>query len=124
MNTARRSGVHPLVVLGVVAAIPALLLWALWGWADGRAAIGLARSDDGLVWERASSSPVLEPPAEPSAWDGGGVMTPWVVPLDDGSARMYYVGRALSGARGIGMAASDGADWTRWTRCEAPPAAP
>ena len=39
MNTARRSGVHPLVVLGVVAAIPALLLWALWGWADGRAAI-------------------------------------------------------------------------------------
>ncbi len=92
--------------------------------ADGRAAIGLARSDDGLVWERTSSSPVLEPPAEPSAWDGGGVMTPWVVPLDDGSARMYYVGRALSGARGIGMAASDGADWTRWTRCEAPPAVP
>jgi len=37
--------------------------------------------------------------------------------MDDGSARLYYVGRGAEGAvQRIGMARSEGNDWTRWTR--------
>jgi len=79
--------------------------------------IGLARSADGLSWERIGAGPVFSPSAEPGAWDGVAVARPWVVPMDDGSARLYYVGRGAEGAvQRIGMARSEGNDWTRWTR--------
>lgn len=37
MNTPRRPGAGPLVVLTMLALIPAVLLWAVWRWADDRA---------------------------------------------------------------------------------------
>jgi serine-type D-Ala-D-Ala carboxypeptidase/endopeptidase (penicillin-binding protein 4) len=35
----RRAGIHPLVLVSIVALIPALLLWSVWRWADDRADI-------------------------------------------------------------------------------------
>ncbi len=35
MSYERRQSVGPLVVLGVIALVPALLLFALWRWAAG-----------------------------------------------------------------------------------------
>lgn len=52
MNAARRPGVNPLVVLAMLALIPAVLLWALWQWADGRAGAaedGVPVVDDGTA---------------------------------------------------------------------------
>ncbi len=40
MSLRRRFGIHPLVVLTVLAAIPAVLLWGVWRWADDRALAG------------------------------------------------------------------------------------
>lgn len=44
MSGRRSNGLNPLVVLCVVALVPALLLWATWRWADDRAAI----AEDGV----------------------------------------------------------------------------
>jgi serine-type D-Ala-D-Ala carboxypeptidase/endopeptidase (penicillin-binding protein 4) len=52
----RRGGVSPLVVVAALAALPALLLWMVWGWASGRAAI----AEDGVPPTDSSA-----PPAEP-----------------------------------------------------------
>ena len=52
---------------------------------------------------------MFEPSATSGSWDSISVARPWVVPLDDGSARLYYVGCAADGATsGLGMAVSDG----------------
>jgi len=84
-----------------------------------RHTIGRARSTDGLRWER-DDVPVLEPSGEAESWDGGAVARPWMVPIDDGKACLYYVGRSKStGVQGIGMAMSDGTDWTRFARVNA-----
>jgi D-alanyl-D-alanine carboxypeptidase/D-alanyl-D-alanine-endopeptidase (penicillin-binding protein 4) len=54
--TVRRGGVDPLVVVGALAVIPALLLWMVWGWASGRAAV----AEDGVPPTESSV-----PPPEP-----------------------------------------------------------
>ena len=51
MSRRRAAGPGPLLVLIVVAVVPALLLWAIWRWADGEA----AEASDGV------------PPADPNA---------------------------------------------------------
>ena len=60
-----------------------------------RHAIGIAYgSPDGLQWTRRDDSgPVFEPSADEGAWDGAAVARPCVVPMEDGSARLYYLGR-------------------------------
>ena len=84
--------------------------------AEKRHTIGLARSTDGLEWRRDSQTPVLEPSAIDGSWDEVAVSRPWVVPMDDGSARIYYIGRGANGEQAIGMAQSDGNDWSKFTR--------
>jgi hypothetical protein len=93
--------------------------------------IGLAVSDDELTWERiggpAGKKAVLPPaPKSSGRWDFR-LACPWVVPMEDGSLRMYYIGSneasreggsELASVHQIGMAVSDG-DITRWTRWEA-----
>ena len=37
MTTRSRAGIHPLVVLAMLAAIPAVLFWGVWSWASARA---------------------------------------------------------------------------------------
>ena len=39
MTSRGRSGVHPLVIVSLIAAIPALVLWGLWRWSSDRADI-------------------------------------------------------------------------------------
>jgi len=80
-----------------------------------RHTIGLARSADGVTWER-GAAPVFEPGED--TWDGAAVARPWMVPLDDGSAMLYYLGRGEGDdpAQGIGVARSDGKDWSKWER--------
>jgi lipoprotein-anchoring transpeptidase ErfK/SrfK len=83
--------------------------------------IGMATSTDGLRWSKyRGGAPVFGPAGAAGAWDGKAVARPWVVPMEDGSARMYYVGRGEGGeTQGLGMAVSEGEDWTKWTRCTA-----
>lgn len=96
--------------------------------------IGLAVSDDGLTWEHlggpAGNKAVLpQAPKRSGRWDFS-LGCPWVVPMEDGSLRMYYIGSneasreggsELASVHQIGMAVSDGdiTRWTRWTRWEA-----
>ena len=90
--------------------------------------IGLAVSDDGLTWERVdgphgNKSILPQAPKGSGRWDFR-LGCPWVVPMEDGSLRMYYIGSneanreggsELASVHQIGMAVSD-ADITRWTR--------
>ena len=76
-----------------------------------RQRLGLARSQDGVTWEKLRSNPILEggPPGsfdeelgEPAVWTSGG------------SWWMLYTGRARDEQRRIGLARStDGVAWTR-----------
>lgn len=84
--------------------------------ATRRSSIGLASSSDGVTWRR-RDAPVFEPSA--AGWDGATVGRPWVVPLQDGSAMLYYLGCGGEGgasSQGIGIARSAGKDWTEWVR--------
>jgi predicted GH43/DUF377 family glycosyl hydrolase len=92
----------------------------------GQASIGVATSADGLKWEK-EPQPVLQN-GRPGEWDSHAVGLPCVVPMDDGSFRMYYVGAnetglddELSRRHAIGLAVSDGPDFRRWMRWQAPP---
>lgn len=94
----------------------------------GYRSIGLATSEDGLRWQRqAGSEPdgsILAHAAKDSGcWDAFAVGTPRVVPLPDGSFRLYYVGAnetptgfadELAMVQQIGVAFSDGANFQRW----------
>ena len=79
--------------------------------AAGRRTIGQARSTNGETWKR-REQPVFEPGS--GGWDGEAVGQPWLVPLDDGEAMLYYLAEGKEGS-GLGVACSDGADWTKWT---------
>ncbi|KAL1522065.1 hypothetical protein AB1Y20_021709 [Prymnesium parvum] len=84
---------------------------------SGAHSIGVARgSYDGLQWERHGSDPVFSPSTDASAWDGVAVSRPSLVPLGDGSARLYYLGKSAQGVQAIGVAESQGRDWTSWAR--------
>jgi predicted GH43/DUF377 family glycosyl hydrolase len=69
---------------------------------DGRHRILAAISNDGFKWED-SSNLVLDV-GEPGAWDEGGVGSPQILRMDDGTLRMYYVGQGVDGSTAIGVA--------------------
>lgn len=97
--------------------------------ADGHS-IGLALSSDGISWERCpgaepDGSVFAHAPSGSGRWDAFAVGTPCVVPADDGQWRLYYVGcnetargyrDDLAAIQQIGLAVSDGPDFTRWER--------
>lgn len=89
--------------------------------------IGVAVSDDGIHWRKDEGAqpggPVFCHSEKGSGrWDAQAVGTPWIVPMDDGSFRMYYVGvneggnDELSSRHQIGLAVSDGANFRKWHR--------
>lgn len=62
---------------------------------SGVHSIGLAKSLDGLKWDRAGDEPVFKPSEDVLAWDAGGVGSPHVVWLPERRRwRLYYVGTA------------------------------
>jgi len=77
---------------------------------DQKHTIGLYKSADGFEWTRAQEEPVLQQSEE--GWDMRVVGCPRAVPMDDGSVRLYY----CTPGDGMGMAVSDGTDWTKFTR--------
>jgi hypothetical protein len=111
------------------------------GWRGDRIGIGLARSADGLAWERVRGSDergsVLAPTASGSGlWDCGAVGTPWFVdtgPARQGQGRyhLYYVARPetkpgddeISVSHQIGLAVTDNPQLTQWRRWVAEPSA-
>ncbi len=77
-----------------------------------RQRLGLARSRDGVVWEKLRSNPILEP-GPPGAFDEMGLGEP-AVWSSGGSYWMLYTGRARGERRRIGLARSrDGVQWER-----------
>jgi len=99
------------------------------GLGAGGYCIGLALSDDGFKWRK--DELVFRPaPKESGRWDSGSIGTPFIVPMPDGSYRMYYVGMAgpdpelsvrhkgneLAIRHQIGMAVSDGSNFRKWRR--------
>ena len=98
--------------------------------ADGHRSIGLAESDDGVAWTRRDGpepdgSVFAHAPTGSGRWDAFAVGTPCIVPMPDGSLRLYYVGAnetaggfadELGMVQQIGLAVSDGPDPTRWER--------
>lgn len=70
---------------------------------DGRGSICLATSPDGLSnWTH--SSTLLEPSADPGAWDSLSVGAPCLVDMGEGKFRLYYQGQGAGGSQGIGVA--------------------
>ena len=77
-----------------------------------RQQIGLARSNDGLVWTKLRSNPVLAM-AEPGGMDDRGLGEPAVWQWK-GSYWMLFTGRDAKENRTLGLAKSaDGVKWTR-----------
>ena len=77
-----------------------------------RQRLGLARSDDGMVWEKLRSNPVLEL-GEPGAFDETGLGEPAVWQAH-GSYWMLYTARDPAEVRRLGLARSqDGVHWAR-----------
>lgn len=90
--------------------------------------IGVAVSKDGLAWQRVDGpldggSVLAQAPRGSGPWDYR-LGCPWVVPMPDGSLRLYYIGSNERPASGgseldtvnqIGLAISGG-DITRWER--------
>jgi predicted GH43/DUF377 family glycosyl hydrolase len=88
--------------------------WYMWytgqNRADGRSAIGLATSADGVRWERSGMAPVLEPAG---GWEKGSVMCPHVL-REGGGFRLWYSGGEMYEPDAIGYAESaDGVYWQR-----------
>lgn len=90
-------------------------------------AIGLAVSDDGIIWERDQNcgpepgGPILRARTGEDFWDNVLVGTPYVLAMEDGSFRMYYLGVGKfegdkTSQRGIGLAISDGENYRSWRR--------
>ena len=92
----------------------------------GNFAVGLATSDDGLHWRKDAGDqpggPVFtRAPDGSGRWDALGVAMPFVVPMPDGSFRMYYLGVSQEGPGkppqfGIGLAVSEGSNFRKWHR--------
>lgn len=77
-----------------------------------RQRIGVARSRDGVVWQKLRTSPVLEL-GEPGAFDERGLGEP-AVWLSHGAYWMLYTGRDRLENRRLGLArSSDGVTWKR-----------
>ena len=77
-----------------------------------RQRLGVARSRDGVVWEKLRSNPILEL-GSPGAFDEMGLGEP-AVWSSGGFYWMLYTGRGRGERRRIGLASSrDGVDWER-----------
>jgi predicted GH43/DUF377 family glycosyl hydrolase len=77
-----------------------------------RQRLGLARSRDGIVWEKLRSNPILEL-GEPGSFDEMGLGEP-AIWTSGGSYWMLYTGRDLVERRRLGLARStDGVSWQR-----------
>ena len=77
-----------------------------------RQRLGVARSRDGLRWQKLRSNPILEPGAA-GAFDENGVGEP-AVWNSHGFYWMLYTGRAADETRRLGLARStDGIHWTK-----------
>jgi predicted GH43/DUF377 family glycosyl hydrolase len=89
-----------------------------WHWYQGGRLprIGLARSKDGVHWNR-EDSPVL-PPGPRGSWDERGVADPYVVRFAD-RFYMYYLGQDRSRRQRLGLAMSD--DGFRWHKLRTNP---
>eukprot|EP00252_Welwitschia_mirabilis_P015651 TRINITY_DN345_c0_g1_i1.p1 TRINITY_DN345_c0_g1~~TRINITY_DN345_c0_g1_i1.p1 ORF type:complete len:357 (-),score=-15.01 TRINITY_DN345_c0_g1_i1:249-1319(-) len=90
-------------------------------------AIGLATSKDGVRWQKDEGAgeepggPVLRARKGMDVWDNFIVGTPYVLLMEDGSLRMYYLGIGKKSAEdepvyGIGLALTHGCDYRRWRR--------
>jgi len=77
-----------------------------------RQSLGIARSIDGVTWEKLRTNPILEPGA-PGAFDENGVGEP-AVWTSGGQWWMLYTGRDKKEQRHLGLARS--ADGLRWER--------
>ena len=87
--------------------------WFMWytGQSNGRSAIGLAHSSDGLRFERMSNDPVLLPTL---VHEQGSVMNPFVIKDKDQSYRMWYAAGADYEPDVICEArSSDGVNWQK-----------
>lgn len=71
---------------------------------DGKHRILRAESKDGVTWEKKGC--VLDI-GEENMWDNGGVGSPDILRMDDGSTRMYYVGQGVDGSTAIGVASAN-----------------
>jgi hypothetical protein len=97
--------------------------------------IGLAESNDGITFKKVRGPEdrgcvLPTAPKGSGRFDAGGIGTPWVVPLPNGSFHLYYVGATEvqranpeefnehATTHRIGLAVSDGPDLTRWRRWE------
>ena len=82
----------------------------------GKSTICVAKSQDGIKWERASA-PALGF-GEDGTWDEGGVGRPYVVPMAENKLRLYYEGRSAANGLGvgIGLAVSIGDDMFSFVR--------
>ncbi len=89
--------------------------------------IGVAISDDGIKWNKQPGNEIggaifSHAPKGSDRWDARAVGTPCVVPMNDGSFRMYYIGAnegghdELSSQHKIGLAVSNGANFMEWHR--------
>jgi predicted GH43/DUF377 family glycosyl hydrolase len=77
-----------------------------------RQRIGVARSTDGVDWEKLRSNPVLEP-GEPGSFDENGLGEP-AVWLSHGFYWMLDTGRDIAQRRRLGLARSlDGVHWSK-----------
>ncbi|EDX74103.1 Glycosyl hydrolases family 32 [Coleofasciculus chthonoplastes PCC 7420] len=94
---------------------------------SGYHSIGLAISEDGITWEKqkgykAGGAVFSHAPKGSGRWDARAVGTPWVVSMEDGSFRMYYIGAnegghdELSSQHQIGLAVSQGKNFDQWQR--------
>jgi predicted GH43/DUF377 family glycosyl hydrolase len=77
-----------------------------------RQSLGIARSSDGVIWEKLRVNPILEPGA-PGAFDENGLGEP-AVWTSGGQWWMLYTGRDKKEQRRLGLARS--ADGVRWER--------
>ena len=77
-----------------------------------RQSLGVARSTDGVVWEKLRTNPILEP-GGPGAFDENGLGEP-AVWTSGGQWWMLYTGRDKQEQRRMGLAHS--ADGVRWER--------
>ncbi len=74
--------------------------------------LGVARSRDGIDWEKSLDNPILSP-GQPGTFDEAGVGEPAVF-LFGGYYWMLYTGRDFSERRRLGLARStDGIHWTK-----------
>ena len=96
----------------------------------GYRSIGLAMSKDGIAWKHVdgpeeNGSVLSHAPKGSGRWDAYALGCPCVVPMPDGSLRMYYIGSnetasghtdELSLKHQIGLAVSPDGNPTRWRR--------